>query len=188
MACCCAVGFAPARQHRLRTPRLRSTRALRASCGRGGGPEGLSWCHHSTPPNRPHRIGGWSYAVFAACSARFNAQRFFVAATIALLPAAESFRFGFETASGAGLSAAFLAAHLFRCASAIAFLPAALIVRRFCCGGSGAAAVSAEAPVCIARSSAIWVSRCRFCSSNPRIAAAIISLVSFGVGISAFPR
>jgi hypothetical protein len=95
------------------------------------------------------------YVAFAA-SARFNAHRFFVAAMIACLPAAESFRFGLGAASGADRSAAFLeAAHLFRCASAIAFLPAALIFRRLCFGGSGAAAGPAEPPVSTVRSSAI---------------------------------
>jgi hypothetical protein len=89
-----------------------------------------------------------------AASARFNAHRFFVAAMIAFLPAAESFRFGLEAASEAGNSAAVLeAAHLFRCASAIAFLPAALIFRRFCIAGFGAAAVPAEPPGSIARQS-----------------------------------
>ena len=127
----------------------------------------------------------WLYFAFAA-SARFNAHRFLSAATIAFLPAAESFRFGLAAAFAGDPSAAvFEAAHLFRCPSAIAFLPAALIFRRFR-GNSGPVVVSVGAPVCIARSSAIWASRCRFCSSNPRIAAAMISFVSFGVAISAF--
>src|ERR1019366_1059010 len=83
-----------------------------------------------------------------AASALFNAQRFFVAAMIALLPAAESLRLGLGAASGGDGSAAFLeAAHLFRCASAIAFLPAALIFRRLRFGGSGLAAGSVGPPV-----------------------------------------
>jgi hypothetical protein len=100
------------------------------------------WCYrHGRAGSRP------AYVAFAA-SARFNAHRFFVAAMIAFLPAAESFRFGLETTLGvAPADAALDAAHLFRCASAIAFLAAALIFRRLCFGSSGAAAVAAEAPV-----------------------------------------
>jgi len=62
-------------------------------------------------------------------------------------------------AAGAGGSATFLeAAHLLRCASAIAFLPAALILRRLCFGGCGAAAASVAGPDSMARSSAILAS------------------------------
>jgi len=106
---------------------------------------------------------------------------------IAFLPAADSFRFGLGAASGAATTAPLLdAAHLLRCASAMALLPAALIFRRFFFGSSGAAAGSMGPPVSPALSSAIWASMCRFCSSNQRMAAVMISLVSFGVGISAF--
>jgi hypothetical protein len=126
---------------------------------------------------------GRAYVPFAA-SARFNAHRFFVAAMIAFLPAAESFRFGLETTLGvAPADAALEAAHLFRCASAIAFLPAALIFRRLRFGGSGAAVDSAGPPVSNARSSAIWSSMRVFCASKPSMAAVMISVVSFGVGM-----
>ena len=126
-----------------------------------------------------------AFIAFAA-SARFSAHRFFVAAMIAFLPAAESFRLGLGDASGGDGSAAFLeAAHLFRCASAIAFLPAALIFRRLRFGGSGVAAGSVGPPVRTAWSSPICESMCRFCSSNPRMAAVMISGVSF-VDMSAF--
>jgi hypothetical protein len=97
-------------------------------------PEGTA----TKPPHRP------PFAFEA--SARFNAQRFFVAAMIAFLPAAESFRLGLEATSDAAPSAAFLAAHLFRCASAIRFLPAALTFRRLR-PGSGVAAGPALPPV-----------------------------------------
>jgi len=61
-------------------------------------------------------------------------QRFLVAAMIARLPAAESFRFGF---GASGATCCFLdSAHLFRCAAAIAALPALLIFRRPREGGS----------------------------------------------------
>src|SRR5258708_3511092 len=65
-----------------------------------------------------------------AASARFNAHRFWVAATIAALPALLSFRFGFDSSGigGAGdLADFFDAAHLLRCASAIRARPAALM-------------------------------------------------------------
>jgi hypothetical protein len=117
-----------------------------------------------------------------------DTQRFLVAAIIAFLPAAEGFRFGLGAASGADGSAAFLeAAHLFRCASAIAFLPAALIFRRFRLGGSDVAAVgSAGPPGSMARSSAILASIRLFWNSKPSMAAVMISFVSFGVGMLAF--
>ena len=75
-------------------------------------------------------------------AARFAAHRFFSAATMFRLPAADSFRFGFlVSAAGADSDAAFFAAHRFFCASAIARLPAALIVRLRVAGS-----VEAEAP------------------------------------------
>jgi hypothetical protein len=93
---------------------------------------------HSAIACRFFATGDYAFAA----SALFNARRFFVAAMIALRPAAESFRLGLG-ASGCEGSAAFLdAAHLLRCASAIAFLPAALIFRRLRFGGSGVAAGS----------------------------------------------
>src|ERR1019366_1557531 len=95
-----------------------------------------------------------------AASARFAAlaaRAFARFATNAAFRALLSFRFGFDVA-GAGGSAAFLeAAHLFRCASAIAFRPAALIFRRLRLpvGTSDVAADSAGPPANRLRSSAI---------------------------------
>src|ERR1035437_9644443 len=121
-----------------------------------------------------------------AASALPLAQRFFVAATIAALPAALSLRFGFATSGATGDGGPgdfFDAAHLFRCASAMAFLPAALIFRRLRFGASGVAAVSVGPPSSMARSSAIWASIRRFCCSKPSTRAVIISGVSLWVGI-----
>jgi hypothetical protein len=114
------------------------------------------------------------------------AHRAFVAAIILALPALLIRRLAFAgcALAGADGSAAFLeAAHLFRCASAIAFLPAALIFRRFRFGGSGMAAVSAEPPANRLRSSAILVSIRAFWDSKPSIAAVMISVVNFGLGM-----
>src|ERR1039458_943077 len=99
---------------------------------------------------------------------------------IALLPAAESFRLGLGAASEVFLGAA----HLLRCASAMRARAAALIFRRLRFGDSGAEG-SAGPPDNRDRSSAILVPMCRFCSSYPRMAAVMISGVSF-VGMSAF--
>ena len=113
------------------------------------------------------------------------AQRFFVAATIAALPALLSLRLGLGAANGAGGSVAFWdSAHRFRWASPMRFRAAALIFRRLRVAGSGGAAVSAGPLDSSARSSAICVSMCRFCPSNPRMAAVMISGVSFCVGMS----
>src|ERR1039458_6503391 len=57
---------------------------------------------------------------------------------------------------------------------------------RFLVGATGVAAVSPGPPDSMARSSAIFESICRFCSSNPRIAAVMISGVSFCIDMSAF--
>ena len=115
--------------------------------------------------------------VYFADAARFSAQRFLVAAMIARLPAAESFRFGFGASGAAGR---FLdSAHLFRCAAAIAALPALLILRRLRWGNSEVAAVDWEPPSSICRISAIRASIRVFCISNPSIAAVRISVVSF---------
>ena len=120
-------------------------------------------------------------AGFAALTA---SQRFFVAATIAALPARLSFRFFLGAASCADGSVVFFdAAHLFRCASAIAFLPAALIFRRLGVAGSAVAAGSVGPPVSQPQSSAILASSFSFWASIPRIAAVTISVVSFGVGM-----
>ena len=124
-------------------------------------------------------------AYFLAFAAAFcKRQRFFVAAIIAALPAAESLRFGLGVAFGVDGSAAFLeAAHLFRWASAIAFLPATLILRRFLVGASGVATGAAGPGERMARSWAILVSSFSFWASIPKIAAFRISVVSFGVGM-----
>ncbi|HEY1219366.1 MAG: hypothetical protein ABSE42_05205 [Bryobacteraceae bacterium] len=112
-----------------------------------------------------------------AASARLAAQRFLVAAMMARLPAAESFRFGF---GATGAASCFLdSAHLFRCAAAIAALPALLILRRLREGDSEGAAVGLEPPSSICRISAIWASIRVFWISNPSIAAVRISVVSF---------
>lgn len=129
---------------------------------------------------RVRYFAGFPDRAFAA-SALFSAHRFFVAAMIARLPAAESFRLGLAAASGVEV---FLdAAHLLRCASAMRARAAALIFRRSRIGDSDAAVGSGRPPSSIPRSSAILTSMCRFCSSNPRMAAVMISGVSF-VGIS----
>jgi hypothetical protein len=123
-----------------------------------------------------------------AASARFAAlaaRAFARFATNTAFRALLSLRFGFDVV-GAGGSAAFLeAAHRLRWASPIAFLPAALIFRRLRLpvGAFGVAAVVGFVfPSSIARSSAICVSMCVFCCSNPAIAAEMISGVScFGM-------
>src|SRR5208283_24875 len=120
-----------------------------------------------------------SAAACLAVSARFAAHRFLVAAMMARRPAAESFRFGF----GAGAAAGFFldSAHLFRCAAAIAALPALLILRRLREGDgfSEATAAGAGLPSSSCRISAIWASIRAFWISNPSIAAVRISVVSF---------
>jgi hypothetical protein len=122
-----------------------------------------------------------SYWALAALTA---SHRFFVAAMIAFLPAAESFRLGLGAAAGAGGSVAFLeAAHLLRWASPMRFRAAAPIFRRLRVAGSGAAAGSVGPPVSQARSSAILASSFSFWASIPKIAAFTISVVSFGVGM-----
>jgi hypothetical protein len=123
--------------------------------------------------------------LYFAAPAFFRAHRFFAAATIAALPAGLSFRLGFVGALG---STFFLdSAHRFRCASAIRARPAALIFRRFRFGASGVDAASALPPDNIAFSSMILESICRFCSSNPKMAAEMISGVSL-IGMLVFPK
>jgi len=91
---------------------------------------------------------------FAA--AFFAAHRFFKAATMFALPALLSFRLALGAGAGVdGAATLFDSAHRFRCASAIALLPAALIFRRLGVVASEVAAVSAEPPGSIARSSAM---------------------------------
>ncbi len=125
------------------------------------------------------------FAVAAFCALTL-AQRAFVAAMIACLPAAESFRLGFVVALEAGAAPAcfFAAAHLCRCASAILARAAALIFRLprppLAAGG---VALAWRFPPSIWRISVIWASIFCFCASRPKIAAFKISLVSFGFGI-----
>jgi hypothetical protein len=66
--------------------------------------------------------------IAVADPALFAAHRFFNAATIAALPAAESFLFGFEGAGVADSTSPRDAAHRFLCASAMRARPAALIL------------------------------------------------------------
>ena len=96
-------------------------------------------------------------AGFFACFAAWNASHlFFVAATIAALPAALILRFGFGVSFSDGDSDwPFDSAHRFRWASLMRFRAAALIFRRVPIGASGVTAGSVGAPVNRARSSAI---------------------------------
>jgi hypothetical protein len=94
---------------------------------------------------------------FAA--AFLSAQRFFIAATIAALPAALSVPLGFDVFFSGAMTSAFAAAHLLRCPAAIARRPAALIFRLGGLAGSsvgaGSAALAGSAawPLSKARSS-----------------------------------
>ena len=75
-------------------------------------------------------INRWLPGYAFAATALFNAHRFLLAAMIAFLPAADSFRLGFG-ASGLDLDdSPFILAHLSRCAAAMWARPAALILRR----------------------------------------------------------
>jgi hypothetical protein len=97
-----------------------------------------------------------------ACSnsARFNAQRLFVASMILFLPAALSLRLRFGasdlTVCKEGTDCCLVSAHRVRCASANRFLLAALILRRLRFGGSAADLV--RPPFNIALSSRICAS------------------------------
>src|ERR1035437_7982590 len=105
---------------------------------------------------------------------------------ILFIPSSLIRRFAFGALAGAGGSDSPRSiAHLAFCAIAIFRLEAAENLLRLRVGGSGLAAGSVGPPGSTARSSAICVSMCRFCSSNPRMAAVMISVVSF-VGMSAF--
>src|ERR1022692_5346508 len=85
---------------------------------------------------------------------------------MARLPAGLSFRFGLG-ASGATGDEVFLdSAHLFRWASPMRFLAAALIFRRLPFGASGVAAVTVGPLWSMARGSVIWVSIRLFCSRS----------------------
>ena len=125
---------------------------------------------------------GAAFLVLADSAFTALAARAFLrfAASFALA-AAESVRLGFAGSGVVVSDCPLTAAHRFRCASAIARLPAALVLRRFRGAVSALAAVPAW-PLSMARSSAIWASNFSFWASIPIIAAFTISGVSFGVG------
>jgi hypothetical protein len=129
-------------------------------------------------------------AAFAA-AARTAAQRFFVASMILCRPAALSFRFDFLATGLAVLATTldsfFTAAHLFRWATAIRCLAAALIFRRLRVGSSVGTG-TAVPPVKSCRSSAMWASRRIFCAWNPSIAAVRISSVNLAGNIPLDPQ
>jgi len=130
------------------------------------------------------RFGAGFFTGFSCCAlaALTAAQRFFVAATIAALPARLSFRLGLATSCGASGSVSPRSfAHLACCAFAIFRLEAAENFLRFLVGDSGVA-VSGGPPASIVRSSATCWSIRAFRVSKPSMAAAMISFVSF-VGI-----
>jgi hypothetical protein len=122
--------------------------------------------------------------VFSCCAlaALTLAHRSFVAAMILAIPALLIRRLGFGAsgvASAGGSDSPRIFAHLRCWASFMRHRAAAENFLRFLVGASGVAGVAGP-PGSIARSSAILVSICRFCSSNPRIAAVMISYVSLG--------
>jgi hypothetical protein len=111
------------------------------------------------------------------------AQRRFVAATIARLPAALNFRFslrgvGAATADIFDPASRRVLAHRFRWAAAILARTAADIPRLFLVGG----APFGEVPPNICRSSAIRASIRLFCSIKPSMAAVTTALLNL-VGI-----
>ena len=114
----------------------------------------------------------------AAFAALINAHLFLVAAMIARLPARDSLRFFFRVSDATG-SAWYFTFCL--CAAPMRLRAAALVVRRFRCSATSVMAGPVSLPSSIARSSLICELICRFCSSNPRIAAAIISGVSLWI-------
>ena len=141
----------------------------------------------------------WTTAFFAVALFRFGdaflagacafaalaALAFLRFATSFVFAAAESLRLGFVGSGVAAADSLLDAAHLFRCASAIAFLPAALNFRRF--RFVVALAADSTGPAgSIARSSAILASMSVLCTSKPRMAAWMISGVSFGIVMSPF--
>jgi hypothetical protein len=117
-----------------------------------------------------------------AFAALIAAHLFLVAAMIASRPAADSLR-PLLGASDVTASACFFAVHLFLCASPMRFRAAKLIMFRFPVSGTTVRTGPAALRSSIARSLPICESMCRFCSSNPRIAAAIISGVSLWICI-----
>src|SRR5260370_42245415 len=110
----------------------------------------------------------WRIKAYLFAAAFFAAQRFLRAAMMLALPSALSTRFFLARFTGFGASV-LDPAHLFRCASAIAFLPAALIPLFL-----GASVAARPSPFLSARSSAICSTMRRFWLSKPSIAAIII--------------
>jgi len=112
-----------------------------------------------------------------AAAARTAAHRFFVASIMRRRPSGLRRRFAFLGAEAKDSDAApfFTVAHLLRCASAIRFLAATLIVRRPFAGLTEID--SALAPLNIPLSSAICSLMCLFLASKPSMAALITSLL-----------
>src|SRR5262249_2394120 len=102
-----------------------------------------------------------------------SALLFLNASSMAPLRPALSFRRRWGGCAAADSDAPLMAAHLLRCASAIRFRPAALIVERLVVWRA-AAAVGCR-PLSMARSSAICESIRCFCASKPSMAAVMIS-------------
>src|ERR1019366_1967174 len=122
-------------------------------------------------------------------SALFCAHRRCTASWIAFLPAALSFRLGFGATGVAGADdsdSPLMLAQRRCCASRMRRRAAAENFLRLRAGASGVVAAPPVPPDSTARSSAILESICRFRSSNPRIAAVMISGVSLCIGMSAF--
>jgi hypothetical protein len=121
--------------------------------------------------------------VSGRCLASFRAPLLLVAAMILFMPSALFRRFGLAGSLAAGdPDSPLILAHRRCWASFIRRRAAAENFLRLCAGVS---AGSAGPPESMAWSSPIRESMCRFCSSKPRMAAVIISVVSF-VGMSAF--
>jgi len=117
-----------------------------------------------------------------AFAALIAAHLFLVAVMIASRPAADSLRLFFGASDVTGSGWAF-AVHLFLRASPMRLRAATLMMCRFRVSGTTVRTAPTPLRSSIARSSPICSSMCRFCSSNPRIAAAIISGVTFWIAI-----
>jgi hypothetical protein len=126
-------------------------------------------------------VADFTFAALAALA-------FLRLATSFALAAAESSCFGFAGSSAAGAGAwasPLAAAHLLRCASAMARRPAALNVRGLrTVRARPGLLVCERLPESMARSSAIRSSIFLFCDSKPSMAAAMISGVSVGISKS----
>jgi hypothetical protein len=158
------------------------TRARRAPAGqrvRGSAPAA------ARPGGVPH-LGKFQLAAMPPLFAALAALAFLRFATSVAFAAAESFRFGAVLWAGvSGARCLWNACQRFFCASAILARAAALIFRRFRFVGAVVAADSLEPSDSMARSSAIWRSIFCFWDSKPWMAAAISSVVSLCVGMSA---